>query len=448
MNNPESPRNGPGKADQAPGADLRKPAQPPANPPAKVQPPPENSPNPASAHPKPPGVNPPPTANTPPTASLPPAPKTPPANQPGKRLGGSWFFLLAALGLIIGLAASRSPLAQFIKPDKATLDFQTMRTFAVITIPAGSGTSQNPVEVAELAKAAVLQVDELMSPVGENSDIRRFNNSPVNQWVDVHPLTWQVIMESLRWNRLTDGAFDPTVGPIKALFKFDQREVESWPDEKELAEARQKVGAEKIHYDREGMRLYRDIPGMRLDLGAIAKGFAADQAARVLQANGVQNALVNIGGELRILGKKPGHPPTPWRTGIRHPRMDDMEEKLELEDAAVATSGDYENFFIYQGRRYEHIINPQTGLPLSSGPSSVTVIHPNSCLAADALATTLCILGAEKGKAFLEKQAMGLFAQGVRVIMLLSDDPTRESGRRLEFTIDTKGQLTTVETVF
>ncbi len=378
----------------------------------------------------------------------PPEQNPPESNPPRKGLGGSWLFLLAACGIIIGLAASRTPLSHFMKPEKATVDFQTMRTFAVITIPAGSGTSENPEEVAELAKAAVLQIDQLMSPVGENSDIRRLNNTPAHQWVDVHPLTWQVVMEALRWNRLTDGAFDPTIGPIKALFKFDQREAGSWPDEKTLAEARKKTGAENIHYDREGMRLYLDADGMRIDLGAIAKGFAADQAARVLQAHGVQNALVNIGGELRILGKKPGHPPTPWHTGIRHPRLDEMAEKLELEDAAVATSGDYESYFTYQGKRYEHIINPHTGLPLSSGPSSVTVIHPNSCLAADALATTLCVLGPEKGKAFLEKQAMGLFTNGVRVIMLLSDDATRETGKRYEFTINTKGQLTAQETVF
>ncbi len=371
----------------------------------------------------------------------PPIPTSPKPGQ-GKRSAG-WLLVFAACGLIIGLLASRSPLSYFIPPDKASVDFQTMRTFAVITIPAGSGATGNVEEIAQLAKAAVMKVDELMSPVGEKSDVHRLNNTPADQWVDVHPLTWKVVMEALRWHRLSNGAFDPTIGPIKALFKFNKDEAVSWPDAKTLAEARSRVGAEKLHYDREGMRLLWAVDHMRLDLGAIAKGFAADEAARVLLSYGVKNALVNIGGELRTLGKKPGSPPIPWRAGIQHPRRDDMEEKLELENAAVATSGDYENYFTYQGKRYEHIIDPKSGLPISSGPASVTVIHPNSCLAADALATTLCVLGPENGKVFLERQAVGLFSAGIRVIMLLPDPNLEAGGKRIEFVInkDTKGKL-------
>ncbi|MCC8166830.1 MAG: FAD:protein FMN transferase, partial [Planctomycetes bacterium] len=152
-----------------------------------------------------------------------------------------------------------------------------------------------------------------------------------------------------------------------------------------------------------------------------------------LQARGVKNALINIGGELRVLGEKPGSPATPWRAGIKHPRREDILERLDLKDAAVATSGDYERYFMYNGVRYEHIIDPRTGLPLTDGPASVTIVHPSSCLAADALATTMCVLGPENGEAFLRDQALGLFAKGVRVVMLL----TRDDGAvdRIDFTV-------------
>lgn len=321
---------------------------------------------------------------------------------------------------------------------EAVLQFDTMNTYGVITIPKGSGAAIAPEDVANTAEQAVQRVNELMSPFGDGSDIRRLNEASAGQWVEVSPQTWTVVMEALRWHRLSGGAFDPTIGPIKSLFRFDQGEAESFPDAGTLAEAKARVGAEKLRFDREGMRLSWTVDDMRLDLGAIAKGYAADQAAAVLLRNGVKNALVEIGGELRLIGERPGPPAGPWKVGIRRPSGDGVQERLELRDAAVATSGDYERFFTYQGKRYEHIIDPREGLPIAGGVSSVTVIHPDSCLAADALATTMCVLGPEEGREFLERQALGLFSSGVRVVMFAG-------GRRFEFEVDTTGTLTATE---
>ena len=337
-----------------------------------------------------------------------------------------------------------------------TRDFEVMNTYARIIIPKGGSTGLTPGELADLAEGAVREIDRLMSPFGEHSDIRRLNETPADVWVEVNPLTWTVVMEALRWHRLSGGAFDPTIGPVKRLFVFDRTEADALPDEAQLAFARQRIGGEKLRFEREGMRLSWATDGMRLDLGAIAKGFSADHAAGILLANGVDAALVDVGGELRVIGEKPGPPPAPWTLGIRNPR--DPNNTLEtipltsrniptgtFVNAGVATSGDYERFFIFQGKRYEHIIDPRSGMPLTDGPASVTVFYPGSCLAADALATTLCVMGPDEGRAFLKSQTLGLFSKGVRIIMLLPQGD--DTFRRLEFRIAEKGDFHETEAI-
>ncbi len=357
----------------------------------------------------------------------------------GTRGGVNKTLILCVVAMAAGYVFANWGRGLFAGGGEASVEFETMNTFGRILIPRGSGFSGNAQELADQAVAEVRRINDLMSPFGPDSDVRRLNEAKAGEWVAVDPLTWTVVMEALRWHRLSGGAFDPTIGPVKRLFAFDQGEADSWPDEKTLSEARKAVGADKLLFEREGMRLAWAAEGIRLDLGAIAKGFAVDCAAGVLARNGVRNALVDIGGELRVLGMKPGDPPTPWRTGVKDPRGDDMVETLELSDAGVATSGDYERYFLYNGRRYEHIIDPREGLPLSGGPASVTVVSPGSCLAADALATTLCVLGDREGEAFLRRQALGLFTEGVRAIMHIENGAGE--WRRVELTVAPGGEV-------
>lgn len=333
------------------------------------------------------------------------------------------FIIAAVLAgyLIAGWARTR-----FRDTRDAERHFETMNTYARIRVLPGPSLTDSPEKLAELAENTVKRVAELMAPVADPSDpdasdVVKLNNAPPGEWVAVNPLTWTVVMESLRWHRLTNGAFDPTIGPIKRLFRFEQTETAAWPSDAALNAARENVGAEKLLFEREGMRLAWKKDGMRLDLGAIAKGFSADLAAQTLIRHGVTRALVDIGGELRLIGQREPGPDGAWRTGIKSPRGDEIVEKLQLADTAVATSGDYERFFTYKGKRYEHIIDPRTGLPITKGPASVTVIHPSSCLAADALATTMCVMGPDEGRTFVEEQAQTLFAEGVRIIMLTQD---------------------------
>lgn len=335
----------------------------------------------------------------------------------GVRGGLNRTLAFVVLAMIAGYLMAGWGRTWFKDRKTAERRFETMNTYGRIKIPAAEHLTESPARLAELAEEAVKRVAELMSPVGDASDVARLNRAAPGEWVEVNPLTWRVVMEALRWHRLSGGAFDPTIGPVKRLFRFEQNEASVFPSDAALAAAREAVGADKLLFEREGMRLSWAREGMRLDLGAIAKGFGADRAAEVLLRNGVKNALVDIGGELRVLGGREDG--GGWRAGVKSPRSEEILERLELTDCGVATSGDYERYFTYKGKRYEHIIDPRTGMPLSGGPASVTVIHPGSCMAADALATTLCVLGAEKGKEFIEEQALGLFSGGgVRAILI------------------------------
>ncbi|MDR1611658.1 MAG: FAD:protein FMN transferase [Planctomycetota bacterium] len=349
--------------------------------------------------------------------------------------GGSVFLL----ALLAGLAAYFLVVRWFgADDDPVDRGFQVMNTHARVVVP--EGTSEfPPSKLADMAVAAIREVDRLMSPFGEESDVRRLNAAEAGEWVEVSPETWTVVMDALRWHRLSGGAFDPTIGPLKRLFRFDGGELRAWPDETALAEARSKVGAQKLRFEREGMRLIRERPGMLLDLGAIAKGYAVDRAIEVLLRENVASALVEVGGEIRTIGMKGGPGGRPWRTGVRDPRKDDVLAVMEMSGGAVATSGDYESFFLFDGKRYQHIIDPRTGMPLTGAAASVTVRHPTSCMAADALATTLVVLGPDAGAEFLRGQALGLFSEGVEVDMLFLGEG--DSLKRIFMSVDREGNF-------
>lgn len=352
--------------------------------------------------------------------------------------GGNRTLALVLVAMLAGYLLADRGRTWFRDGKEAERRFETMRTYGRIRVLPGRGLTDSPARLAEMAETAVQRVAELMSPGGDASDVARLNRTPAGQWVEVNPLTWHVVMESLRWHRLSGGAFDPTIGPIMRLFRFEQGDVSVWPSPEALGAARALVGADKLLFQREGMRLAWEKDGMRLDLGAIAKGYAVDLAADILIKNGVTRGLVDVGGELRLIGRREDGPDGEWRAGIRSPRGDEVLERLQLENVAVATSGDYERYFTYQGKRYEHTIDPRTGMPQSGGPASVTVIHPTSCLAADALATTLCVLGVDKGREFIESQALGLFSSGVRVIMIVQNQDG--DWRRVEIQVDDQGE--------
>lgn len=211
-----------------------------------------------------------------------------------------------------------------------------------------------------------------------------------------------VLGKALSYSALSGGAFDPTIGPVVKLWNIGM-DGERVPSPEEIAAALPLVDASAVAADDAAGTVFLRRAGMLLDLGAIAKGYAADEAARILLEHRVKAAVIDLGGNVKVVGKKPDG--SPWRIGIQDP-FDDRGARIgvaELEGGAtVVTSGVYERYFIGDdGEHYHHILDPATGYPVRNGLASVTVISSSS-IDADGLSTTLFSLGLERGMALVE----------------------------------------------
>jgi len=209
-----------------------------------------------------------------------------------------------------------------------------------------------------------------------------------------------VIETCQRYSALTHGAFDITIAPITRLWGFDAP-TNRIPSSEDVQAALSLVGFEMIHLDDcNGGTISLDRPGMGLDLGGAAKGYAVDEAVRKLKEAGITAGIVNAGGDLRAFGTKPGG--SPWHIGIQDPRHQDrIIGSILLDDMALVTSGDYERYIIHEGVRYHHIIDPKTGWP-ARGCMSVSVAS-SKALDADILSTAIFVLGPEEGMDLIER---------------------------------------------
>lgn len=257
-------------------------------------------------------------------------------------------------------------------------------------------TCQDQIAIASAFKE-IEKIDKIANNFDPNSEISRFN--AVGK-IQASPDLLNMVRESLKYYTLSQGAFDITVGPLVKIWKEKIREAENksrgltLPAENQIKKALSLVGSNKISLNSNESSIRFTQSGMSIDFGAIAKGYAADQAVKRLKELGVRSALVNAGGNIYCLGRKGSRK---WRIGIRHPRKpDEIAFYLDLENQAVATSGDYEQFFILDKKRYSHIIDPKTGYPVDNKLSSVTIIAPDAT-ASDGLSTTVFVLGKEKG---------------------------------------------------
>jgi thiamine biosynthesis lipoprotein len=259
-------------------------------------------------------------------------------------------------------------------------------------------------EDEEAANKATLQsfqeikrIEHLMSPWIDSSDVTRINQSAGKEWVKVSQETLRVIKKAREISELSEGGFDITVGPLTQLWRV-AREKGIPPSADELKKKLDLVNFRNVMIDQEE-KVFLKKRGMSIDLGGIAKGYAVDRAFEVLRTLGYKNLIVNAGGDLRVGGSKLDQP---WSIGIQDPRSSEkIMATVTISDSAIATSGDYEKFFIYQGKRYHHIFNPKDGLP-SDGCQSVTIICKEG-MVADALATAVFVLGPEKGYVLCQK---------------------------------------------
>ncbi|MFH1884284.1 MAG: FAD:protein FMN transferase [Planctomycetota bacterium] len=278
-----------------------------------------------------------------------------------------------------------------------------MGTFArIVVIAEDSSTAKKCIETAF---EEIYKVDDLMSDYKSDSEISRINKDAAKTAVHLSKSTYEVLQRSIEFSKLTDGAFDVTVGPLVDLFRTE-KDKRVLPSEDQIDQAKSKVGFEKLKLDDKSKTVQFAVEGMRLDLGGIAKGYAVDKAVEALQTSGAIGGMVDIGGDIRCFGAPPkgrNH----WVIGVQNPNLDeDIPErnlilKLKLANGASATSGDYQQFVLIEGKRYSHIIDRKTGTS-AQGLSSVTIIADNAA-DADALATAVSVMGTEKGLALIEK---------------------------------------------
>jgi thiamine biosynthesis lipoprotein len=227
--------------------------------------------------------------------------------------------------------------------------------------------------------------------------VTQINRAAGKEWIRISPETIQVIKKAQQISELSEGGFDITVAPITELWR-KAREKKIPPSAEEVKEKLGLVNFKNIELNREG-KVYLKKKGMAIDLGGIAKGYAVDRAFDVLRSLGYKNLIVNAGGDLRAGGLKNNQP---WSIGIQNPREPKkILTRIPVSDMAVATSGDYERFLIYEGKRYHHIFNPRDGFP-AEGCQSVTIVTKDG-MTADGLATAVFVLGPEKGYSLCQK---------------------------------------------
>ncbi|MDP8266478.1 MAG: FAD:protein FMN transferase [Candidatus Aceula meridiana] len=253
-------------------------------------------------------------------------------------------------------------------------------------------------EALNLAWLRFYQIEKRMSRFETAGDVYKINTSYPSP-VFVHSDTYYVLQKSLEYSRLSQGAFDITVGKIENVWKQSEK-MNQFPSTDSLRQALEKTGMDKIHLlGNNQVKLLAE--GVKIDLGAIAKGYAIDEAARILRMKGFQNFLVNAGGDLFLSGQHcEGRP---WVIGIRDPLNPKKRRKImhsvDLTNTAVTTSGDYERYYKINGKKYSHIIDPLTGYP-AQHVASATVIAPNATQA-DAFSTALSVMGGKKGLAWI-----------------------------------------------
>jgi thiamine biosynthesis lipoprotein len=244
------------------------------------------------------------------------------------------------------------------------------------------------------------EIENRMSVNLPGSDVSRVNAAAGLEPVRVHEDVFAVIGRSLHYAALTSGAFDPSVGPLVSLWGIGG-ETPRVPSPEEIDAARALVNWRDVSLDREQSTVFLKRPGMALDLGAIAKGYAADEAAAIIGRAGIKRAIIDLGGNILVYGQKKDK--SPWKIGIQDPSgaRGSYTGVARTRDKTVVTSGVYERYFESGGRRYHHILSPDTGYPARNGLLSVSIIAGKS-VDADALSTAVFALGYEKGKALLE----------------------------------------------
>jgi thiamine biosynthesis lipoprotein len=293
------------------------------------------------------------------------------------------------------------------------------------TITVVSSSEKKAGQAIDAGFARIKELEQLLNYFSSTSEISAINKAAGNNSVKASRETLEVVKKAVEIADYTHGAFDPTIGPLSKLWGFSgQNPRPAVPLENDIKNAMGLIDYKKIKINTSTSEIFLEEKGMELDLGGIAKGYAADIAIEAIKSKGVKAALVAIAGDIKGFGFKPNR--QTWKVGIQNPRPEsgvspsrpdasgrgrggqgdeeDIFATFYLKDKTISTSGDYQRFFIKDGIRYHHILDPKTGYP-ASGVMSVSVIAPEGFIT-DGLSTGVFVLGPDKGIKLLE--SMGL----------------------------------------
>ncbi len=276
--------------------------------------------------------------------------------------------------------------------------FQVMGTQAHVEFwldkPKQNGNTS--AQLITLVQQEMHRIDKAMSPYKKTSELSRVNNKAGSEKVIVSRELFELLYQSQQIAELSDGAFDITYASVG--YQYDYRKKQR-PDQASIQSALQAIDYRTIILDGEKLTVHFTHPDVKIDLGGIAKGYAVKQCIALLKSAGIKHALVSAGGDTGLLGDRRGRP---WYVGIKHPRAEDKTAvQLPLSDEAISTSGDYERYFIEEGVRYHHIINPKTG-DSARKVVSVSIIGKDATFV-DALSTTVFVKGLKEGMAFIDQ---------------------------------------------
>ncbi len=254
-------------------------------------------------------------------------------------------------------------------------------------------------ETTDAALAEIKRIEDLAS-FHKETELTEINKRAGISPVRVKPELVSLIERALEISKLTDGAFDPTIGAIALLWNFSESEAPRLPGKDEIDQALKKVGWQKVEISTDKNEVFLPEKGMALDLGGIAKCYSVNRAEEVIKSKGIKSALINAGGDIAAFGGK--EPGVPWKVGIQDPRDNSgIAAVVEVESGLVFTSGDYERFFEKNGKRYHHILDPKTGYPATRA-ESVTIVAPDGTRV-EGLPAAIFVLGPKEGMRLLSK---------------------------------------------